>query len=59
MSKQTKQEIKSFDDFSLAFDYCHEANKPVIVMVNNKKWKLYPSGTAKNLERNKVEWKND
>lgn len=46
--------MKTFDDFSEAFDYCREADKPVTVIVQDEKYepgeyKLYPSGTAKML----------
>lgn len=51
------KQIKEFDDFPEAFDYCRERDKPVIVKIQGKEWKLYPSGYAKNLARNKVESK--
>ncbi len=38
--------MKTFDDFSDAFDYCREAGRPVVVLVEGKRWKLYPSGRA-------------
>ena len=40
---------KEFTDLSIAFDYCREANKPVLVMVQYETWKLFPSGHAKQL----------
>ena len=43
---------KQFDDFSSAFDYCREVDKPVTVYVAGERWKLYPSGQAKRLPNN-------
>lgn len=42
--------MKTFDDMSDAFDYCREVNKPVMVLVDGEKWKLFPSGHAKRLK---------
>ena len=42
-------EIKSFDGFPEAFDYCREKDQPVTVLVLGEKWRLYPSGNAKRL----------
>lgn len=39
-----------FDTFQDAFDYCREAGRPVVVWINGKRWKLYPSGAAKKQE---------
>lgn len=41
--------MKSFDDFSDAFDYCRERDCPVVVLVAGEKWKLYPSGHAERM----------
>lgn len=46
--------MKTFDDFSEAFDYCREADKPVTVIVLDERYehgeyKLYPSGIAQQL----------
>jgi hypothetical protein len=38
--------VKTFSDFSDAFDYCREKDRPVTVLVQGEKWKLYPSGHA-------------
>ena len=38
--------MKTFDTFEAAFAYCREGNCPVIVIVQGKRWKLYPSGRA-------------
>ncbi len=43
--KKTKR--PTFDDWSEAFDYCREADHPVIVrMAGEGTFKLYPSGRA-------------
>jgi len=42
--------MKSFDDFSAAFAYCRECNKPMVVIISGEKWKLYPSGRAEKKE---------
>ena len=36
--------MKTFADFSDAYDYCRECNRPVTVLVNDERWKLFPSG---------------
>lgn len=36
--------MKKFDDISDAFDYCREINKPITVLINGEKCKLFPSG---------------
>lgn len=42
-----KKEVRNFYDFSTAFDYCRECNKPVVVVIKDiGKYKLYPSGRA-------------
>lgn len=46
---------KQFDDFSTAFDYCREADKPVAVRVGGERWKLYPSGQVKRLPNNGIQ----
>ncbi len=38
--------MKSFDNFSAAFDYCREVGYPVVVVVKGEKYKLFPSGKA-------------
>lgn len=38
--------MKEFDTFQEAFDYCREAGRPITVLVDGEKWKLYPSGRA-------------
>ena len=38
---------KKFESFNEAFDFCREKNCPVIVRIQNERWKLYPSGKAK------------
>ncbi len=48
-TKMDKKPIKTFDDFSEAFDYCREANAPVTVIVNGEKWQLFPSGRAERI----------
>jgi hypothetical protein len=35
-----------FDNFSDAFDYCRECDRPVVVNVDGELWKLFPSGKA-------------
>jgi len=43
-------EERYFEDFSTAFDYCREADRPVDVTMRDKgRWRLYPSGHAKQL----------
>ena len=37
---------KWFAAFDEAFDYCRETGHPVVVLVGNEVWKLYPSGRA-------------
>ncbi len=37
---------KEFETFSEGFDFCREKNCPVVVRIQNKRWKLYPSGKA-------------
>jgi len=34
------------DNWSQAFDYCREGDCPVVVIVNDEVWKLFPSGKA-------------
>lgn len=36
--------IKKFDNFEEAFSYCREKNYPVLIIIDGKKYKLYPSG---------------
>lgn len=38
--------LETFDTFSLAFNYCREADRPVTVLVAGEGWKLFPSGRA-------------
>jgi len=38
--------MKEFDNYQEAFAYCREADKPVTVVVNGEKQKLFPSGRA-------------
>lgn len=38
--------MQSFNDFSEAFDFCREGNKPLTVLIKGGKWKLFPSGRA-------------
>jgi hypothetical protein len=38
--------VKRFDDYSDAFDYCRDSNRPVKVRVGNEIAKLFPSGRA-------------
>ena len=39
--------MKRFSDWSEAFDFCREANKPIVVFIEgNGEFKLYPSGKA-------------
>lgn len=40
------KEIKEFNSFSGAFDYCREKDQPVVVNVNGTKYKLFPSGKS-------------
>jgi hypothetical protein len=44
--------VKSFNDFSEAFDYCREKDQPVVVLVEGQRWKLYPSGRATKMPNN-------
>lgn len=37
---------KKFKTFNEAFDFCREKNSPVVVRIQNERWKLYPSGKA-------------
>ena len=43
--------MENFNDWSLAFAYCREKDAPVTIIVHGKKWRLYPSGTARRLEK--------
>jgi hypothetical protein len=45
MSKP-KPEIRKFDNFAAAFDYCRECDQPVIVRVGHTKYRLFPSGKS-------------
>ena len=52
LQDEVKQGI--FEDWSDAFDYCREANQPVIVRElkdtgEKGKWKIFPSGRRENL----------
>ena len=38
-----------FSDMSEAFSFCRECNRPVIVQVDGKKYRLFPSGKAEEL----------
>jgi len=38
--------MKEFENIQEAFAYCREADKPVTVLVNGEKQKLFPSGRA-------------
>jgi len=38
--------ILEFETMQLAFDTCRECNRPMIVKVERKLWKIYPSGAA-------------
>ena len=38
-----------FDNFQDAFYFCEKENKPIIVKVNEQRWKIYPNGDAKPL----------
>jgi hypothetical protein len=38
--------MKMFSDFSDAFDYCREVDRPVVVLVQAEQWNLFPSGRA-------------
>ena len=38
--------MRTFDEFTEAFDYCRAAGRPVTVQVRGETWKLYPSGRA-------------
>jgi hypothetical protein len=40
-------EIREFADWSDAFDYCREVNKPIFARVSGQVQKLFPSGHAK------------
>lgn len=40
-------DLSDDENFSEAFYYCRQVDHPVIVMINNECWKLYPSGSAK------------
>jgi len=51
-----KQKRKGvFDDFSEAFAYCREADRPVRVMISGTRYKLFPSGRAERLSEVKHE----
>lgn len=39
-------DLKEFEDFPEAFDYCRECGHPVVVRILGERWKLYPSGVA-------------
>ena len=51
MKTQTRKE---FETFSSAFDYCREANQPVVVVVEGETWKLYPSGKGEPVITNRA-----
>ena len=38
-----------FNDMSEAFAFCRECNRPIIVQVDGKKYRLFPSGRADEL----------
>jgi hypothetical protein len=42
-----KRKPAAFDTMEEAFNYCRERNVPVLVGVQGKTWKLYPSGKAR------------
>jgi hypothetical protein len=46
MNPTEEEKMKTFEAFDLAFDYCRECNHPVVVMIQDEKWKLFPSGRA-------------
>jgi len=37
------------DGWASAFSLCRESQKPIIVEVDGERWKIYPSGSAKQL----------
>ncbi len=39
-----------FSDMSEAFAFCRRCDRPVIVLVDGKKYRLFPSGRAEELE---------
>ncbi len=38
-----------FDDMPEAFAFCRRCNRPVVVQVDGKKYRLFPSGRAEGL----------
>lgn len=38
--------LQRFDSFPAAFDYCREADKPMVAIVTGVVYKLFPSGNA-------------
>ena len=49
IQKKLRRELKRFETFSDGFDFCREADRPVRVKIGDYKWKLFPSGSAKQI----------
>lgn len=44
---------RTFDDWTLAFDFAREADKPITAIIAGTRYKIYPSGKVVDLDERK------